>query len=92
MWDSNIRLELIANDIVQAVDSFSVRNDSKAFENAIVNLKKEFPSLSEQEIWQIIGICVSVYGKKEAEKAELAIPWIFIHRHKHMTALSPSYK
>ena len=46
---------------------------AKRLKNAIVNLKKEFPSLSEQEIWQIIGICVSVYGKKEAEKAELAI-------------------
>jgi len=73
MWDSNIRFELITNDIVQAIDSFSVRNDNKAFEKAVVNLKKEFPSLSDQEIWQIIGLCVSVYGAKEAEKAELAI-------------------
>lgn len=43
------------------------------FGTVISNLKKEFPSLSDQEIWQIIGLCVNVYGGKEAEKAELAI-------------------
>lgn len=73
MWDSNIRLELISSEIIQAIDAFCVRNDSKVFGTAITNLKKEFPSLSEQEIWQIIGLCVNVYGGKEAEKAELAI-------------------
>ena len=73
MWDSNIRLELISSEIIQAIEAFCVRNDSKVFGTVITNLKKEFPSLSDQEIWQIIGLCVNVYGGKEAEKAELAI-------------------
>ena len=73
MWDSNIRLELISSEIIQAIEAFCVRNDSKVFGTVITNLKKEFPSLSEQEIWQIIGLCVNVYSGKEAEKAELAI-------------------
>lgn len=73
MWDSNIRLELISSEIIQAIEAICVRNDSKVFGTAITNLKKEFPSLSEQEIWQIIGLCVNVYGGKEAEKTELAI-------------------
>ena len=73
MWDSNIRLDLISSEIIQAIEAFCVRNDSKVFGTVITNLKKEFPSLSEQEIWQIIGLCVNVYSGKEAEKAELAI-------------------
>ena len=73
MWDSNIRIELISSEIIQAIEAFGVRNDSKVFGTVITNLKKEFPSLSEQEIWQIIGLCVNVYSGKEAEKAELAI-------------------
>ena len=73
MWDSNIRLELISSEIIQAIEAFCVRNDSKVFGTVISNLKKEFPSLSDQEIWRIIGLCVNVYGGKEAEKAELAI-------------------
>ena len=73
MWDSNIRLELISSEIIQAIEAFCVRNDSKVFGTVITNLKKEFPSLSDQEIWQIIGLCVNVYRGKEAEKAELAI-------------------
>ena len=73
MWDSNIRLELISSDIIQAIEAFCVRNDSKVFGTVVTNLKKEFPSLSDQEIWQIIGLCVNVYSGKEAEKAELAI-------------------
>ena len=73
MWDSNIRIELISSEIIQAIEAFCVRNDSKVFGTVITNLKKEFPSLSEQEIWQIIGLCVNVYSGKETEKAELAI-------------------
>lgn len=73
MWDSNIRIELISSEIIQAIEAFCVRNDSKVFGTVITNLKKEFPSLSEQEIWQIIGLCVNVYSGKEAEKAELTI-------------------
>ena len=73
MWDSNIRLELISSEIIQAIEAFCVRNDSKVFGTVITNLKKEFSSLSDQEIWQIIGLCVNVYSGKEAEKAELAI-------------------
>lgn len=73
MWDSNIRLELISSEIIQVIEAFCVRNDSKVFGTVISNLRKEFPSLSDQEIWQIIGLCVNVYGGKEAEKAELAI-------------------
>ncbi|MGN1198887.1 MAG: phospholipase D-like domain-containing protein [Acetatifactor sp.] len=73
MWDSNIRIELISSEIIQAIEAFCVRNDCKVFGTVITNLKKEFPSLSEQEIWQIIGLCVNVYSGKEAEKAELAI-------------------
>lgn len=73
MWDSNIRLELISSEIIQAIEAFCVRNDSKVFGTVITNLKKEFPSLSDQEIWQIIGLCVNMYSGKEAEKAELAI-------------------
>lgn len=73
MWDSNIRIELISSEIIQAIEAFCVRNDSKVFGTVITNLKKEFPSLSDQEIWQIIGLCVNVYSGKEAEKAELAI-------------------
>ena len=73
MWDSNIRLDLISSEIIQAIEAFCVRNDSKVFGTVITNLKKEFPSLSDQEIWQIIGLCVNVYGGKAAEKAELAI-------------------
>ena len=73
MWDSNIRLELISGNVVQAIDAFLVRNDERVFEQTLSGLRNEFPSLSENELWQIIGLCVSVYGSKQAEKAELAI-------------------
>lgn len=73
MWDSNIRLELISGNVVQAIDAFLVRNDERVFEQTLSGLRKEFPSLSENELWQIIGLCVFVYGSKQAEKAELAI-------------------
>ena len=73
MWDSNLRLEILSGNIVQAIDAFVLRNDEKVFGQALIGLKKEFPSLSDKELWQIIGLCVSVYGSMQSEKTELAI-------------------
>lgn len=73
MWDSNIRLELISASVIQAIDAFCTRNEEKVFIKVFADLKKEFPALSDQEIWQIIGLCVNVYGSRTVEKAELAI-------------------
>lgn len=73
MWNGNIRLELLSANIVQSIDAFCLRNDLKVFAQVCAELKKEFPSLSDQDIWQLIGLCVNIYGTKHYEKAELAI-------------------
>ncbi len=73
MWDSNIRLELLSANIVQALDDYLRRGSDRAFTQVLSDLKKEFPSLSEQEIWSIIGLCVNVYASNNSEESELAI-------------------
>lgn len=73
MWDSNIRLELLSANIVQSIDDFLRRGSDRAFIQVLTDLKKEFPSLSEQEIWNIVGLCVNVYASNNSEESELAI-------------------
>lgn len=73
MWNSNIRLELITSNVIKAIEAFALRNDEKVFVQIYSDLKNEFPNLSEQAVWEIIGLCVNVYASKKQEKAELAI-------------------
>ncbi len=73
MWDSSIRLELLSAIIVQSIDDFLRRGSDRAFTQVLSDLKKEFPSLSEQEIWNIVGLCVNVYASNNSEESELAI-------------------
>ncbi len=59
--------------MVQAIEAFCLRHDEKVFNQVYLDLKKEFPNLSENKIWKIIGLCVGIYGAKESEKIELAV-------------------
>ena len=63
MWEESIRLELLASGITKAVEAFNAKHDRKEFEQAYLDLRLEFPTLSEQELWQLIGLCVKVYGR-----------------------------
>jgi len=73
MWESDLRLELISSGIAQAIDKFCLKNDTRVFDQVYLDLRQEFPTLSEQEILRFIGICVNTAGRVNAERTELAI-------------------
>lgn len=73
MWDTDIRSEYLSNQVVQAIDSYLNRNDIKVFTELHNELKRVFPELNEGQIWNLIGLFVSVYTSKSVEKTELAI-------------------
>ena len=64
MWDESIRLELLASGIKTAIEAFESKHDRKAFDRVYLDMRLEFPTLSEQELWQLIGLCVKVYERK----------------------------
>ena len=73
MWNNNIKIEYLSTEIVQAIENYIVRGDEKVFITIEEELRQEFPSLSHEDIWKIIGLCVNTYQSKYVEKAELAI-------------------
>ena len=65
MWEDSIRLELLASGMVRAIKACGKSRDNSAFQDIYRDLRIEFPTLSEREIWQVIGLCTRVYEKKE---------------------------
>ena len=63
MWEDSIRLELLAAGVERAVRAFEKTHDSRAFDEIYRDLRIEFPTLSESEINQVIGLCAKVYEK-----------------------------
>ena len=64
MWEESIRLELLATAAVRAIKAYETEHDNRVFDDLYRDLRIEFPTLSEQEIRQVIGLCVKVYGKR----------------------------
>lgn len=73
MWDSSVKIDYIVGLIVDAVDDYSIRGNDGIFYNAILELKKYFVNCSENEIMDILSLCVNLYGKERNETTELVI-------------------
>ena len=63
MWDESIRLELLALGVTKAAKEFARKHDQREFERIYLDLRQEFPTLSEKEIWQLIGLVVKAYER-----------------------------
>ena len=63
MWEESIRLELLASAVKKAADAYDKNGDNRAFDDIYRDLRIEFPTLTEREIWQVIGLCAKVRGK-----------------------------
>ena len=73
MWNTDLRSEYISNQVVQAIDSYLNRNDIKVFIDVHKELERVYPELNKGQIWNLIGLLVSVYTSKSVEKTELVI-------------------
>ena len=53
----------MASGMVKAIEEFNSKKDRRSFDQIYLDLRLEFPTLSEKELWNLIGICVKVYGR-----------------------------
>jgi len=82
MWEESIRLELLSSGMARAIKNAGFmdgkgggKNGSQggpyvnagAFSEIYRDLRIEFPTLSEREIWQVIGLCAKVFAKGREE-------------------------
>lgn len=73
MWNSSIKIDYLVGLIADAIDDYSICGSDKSFYDVILELKKHFVNCNEDEIMDILSLCVSLYGKEHNETTELVI-------------------
>ena len=73
MWNSSIKIDYIAGLIADALDNYSVNGVNASFTKVIVELKEHFPNCSDEEITDIINLCMQLFLSKKTERADLVL-------------------
>lgn len=73
MWNTSVKIEYIAGLIVDALENYSVNRENAEFRLVIEELRNHFTNCSEQEITDIISLCMKMYSSKKIEHAELVL-------------------
>ena len=73
MRNSSIKAEYLAAKIIQSIDAYSLREADSVLMDAMTELKKQFPSCTDEEINDILSLCFEMYNAKNNEKIELVV-------------------
>jgi len=74
MRDGNIGIAIIVETLVTEIERFGESNfDVQVFKKSYLSIKDKFPSLTEEEIYNVIQMAVSLYNYKVQENVELVI-------------------
>ena len=73
MWNSSIKIDYIAGLIADSLENYSVNGVDASFTKVIVELKEYFPNCSDEEITDIINLCMQLYSSKKTERADLVL-------------------
>lgn len=73
MWNSSIKIDYIAGLIADALDNYLVNGVNASLTKVIVELKEHFPNCSDEEITDIINLCMQLYSTKKTERADLVL-------------------
>lgn len=74
MRDGNIGIAIIVETLVAEIERFGEANfDIQVFKRSYLSIKEKFPSLSEEEIFNIIQLAIGLYNYKVQENVELVI-------------------
>lgn len=73
MWNTSVKIEYLAGLIADALENYSVTGINAQFNQVMIELKEYFVNCSDEEIADIIGICMKLYSSKKIEHAELVL-------------------
>ena len=73
MWNSSIKIDYIAGLIADALDNYSVNGVNASFTKVIAEIKEHFPNCRDEEITDIINLCMQLYSAKKTECADLVL-------------------
>lgn len=73
MWHGDINTAIIADTITSDIKRCGENLNIMFFTESITQIKNKFPTLSNEEVINIIKLCVELYNYKRSEKIELVI-------------------
>jgi phosphatidylserine/phosphatidylglycerophosphate/cardiolipin synthase-like enzyme len=74
MRDGYIGIAIIVETLVAEIERFGAENiDIQVFKKSYSSIREKFPSLTEEEIYTVIQMAISLYNYKVQEKVELVI-------------------
>lgn len=73
MWNTSVKIEYIAGLIVDALENYSVNGVKVQFKQVIMELRNHFANCSDEEITDIISLCMKMYSSKKIEHADLVL-------------------
>ena len=73
MWNTSVKIEYIAGLIADALENYSVNGVNAQFNQVIEELRNHFTNCSEEEITDIISLCMKMYSSKKIEHVDLVL-------------------
>lgn len=73
MWNTSVKIEYIAGLIVDSLENYSVTGVNAQFKQVIMELRNHFINCSDEEITDIISLCMKMYSSKKIEHADLVL-------------------
>lgn len=73
MWNTSVKIEYIAELIAEALDNYFVNGIEAQFNQARIELGNHFPNCSDEEITDIISLCMKLYSSKKTEHTEVVL-------------------
>lgn len=73
MWNPSIKIDYITGLLADAIENYLVNENDSSFTKVIIELKNYFSNCSEEEIMDIVNICIQLYLSKKVEHAELVL-------------------
>lgn len=73
MWNTSVKIEYIAGLIADALENYSVNGVNAQFKQVIMELRNHFTNCSDDEIIDIISLCMKMYSSKKIEHADFVL-------------------
>lgn len=73
MWNTSVKIEYITGLIADALEKYSVNGVIVEFNQVFIELKKHFKNCSDEEITDIISLCMKMYSSRKIEHADLVL-------------------
>ncbi len=71
MIKDDIKTNYLSYEIINAINSYNLTKDENVFAKSIAELKKSFPSCSEEEIYKFLNIILQIDKNKKIEKSKI---------------------